>query len=83
MNIESLLNKINLFKEFVIETGLKRDLIDYTNALGQPQNRNLVFMKSLAEKLKNYFFEIKNNSIDTELQIILKDTKPFTTSSFG
>jgi hypothetical protein len=77
--LESLLNKINLFKEFVIETGLKRDLIDYTNALGQPQNRNLVFMKSLAEKLKNYFFEIKNNSIDTELQIILKDTKPFTT----
>lgn len=79
MNIESLLNKISLFKEFVIETGLKRDLIDYTNALGQPQNRNLVFMKGLAAQLKNYFFEIKNNSIDTELQVILKDTKPFTT----
>lgn len=79
MNIESLLNKINLFKEFVIESGLKRDLIDYTNAIGQPQNRNLVFMKGLSETLKNYFFQIKNNSIDSELQIILKDTKPFTT----
>lgn len=78
MNIESLLNKINLFNELVIESGLKRDLQDYINAIAQSQNRNLVFMKDLSFKLKDFFIKIENYSLDPELKIILKDNVPFT-----
>jgi hypothetical protein len=78
MNIESLLNKINLFNELVIESGLKRDLEDYINAIAQSQNRNLVFMKDLSLKLKDFFINIENNSLNSELNIILKDNEPFT-----
>lgn len=78
MNIESILSKIKLFEELVIDSGLKRDLQDYTDAIAQSQNRNLIFMKDISEKVKKYFLAIENNSLASELNHILKDSEPFT-----
>lgn len=51
MNIASILNKIKLFEELVIESGFKRDAIDYHQSIQQAHNRNLTFMKDLSETI--------------------------------
>lgn len=78
MNIESLLNKIQTFQELVIKSGFKRDVIDYTSSVNLGQNQNLVFMKGISEKVKENLLIFENNSLDSELNIVLRDTKPFT-----
>lgn len=78
MNIESIINKISLFQELVIESGFKRDIGDYFQAIQQSQNQNLVFMKDLSEKTKAFLEIVENNSLDSELKIILKNSEPFT-----
>ncbi|MBA9074567.1 hypothetical protein GGR22_002740 [Flavobacterium gossypii] len=78
MNIESILNKINLFDELVNKSGFRRDIGDYFQAIQQSQNQNLVFMKDLSNKIKAYLNDIQNNSLDSELKIVLKDSTPFT-----
>ena len=77
MNIESILEKINLFNELVINSGLKRDVRDYQVSIQVTQNRNLTFMKDISEKLKKSLTIIENNSVPHELKIILKDTTSF------
>lgn len=78
MNIESLLNKIGLFEKLVIESGFQRDITDFIQAIQQPQNQNLVFMKGLSQKLKDSFIIFENNSLGSELQVVLKENEPFT-----
>jgi hypothetical protein len=78
MNIESILDKINSFESLVIESGLKRDVNDYIQSIQQPQNRNLVFMKDLASNLLTRLDNIEDNSLNSDLKIILKDSNPFT-----
>ena len=78
MNIQSLIHKINLFEELVIDSGFKRDIKDYIPAISEDQNRNLVFMKDLSFRLKTALININNNDLDSELNIVLKDSKPFT-----
>ncbi|MBQ0734370.1 hypothetical protein [Aquimarina celericrescens] len=78
MNIESLLNKIKIFKELVIDSGFKRDVVDNKQAISQAQNQNLVFMKGLSENIKKNFVYFENNSLDSELSIVLRENKPFT-----
>lgn len=80
MNIENLVSKINLFQDFVIKSGFKRDLQDYVQAVQQPQNKNLTFMKDLSMKIQKTLEEIEDNEIDRDLLLILKETKPFTDS---
>ncbi len=80
MNIENLVSKINLFQDFVIKSGFKRDLQDYVQAVQQPQNKNLTFMKDLSMRIQNTLEEIEDNEIDSDLLLILKETKPFTDS---
>ena len=53
MNVVSLINKIKIFNELVIESGFKRDVTDYMQSIGQQQNQNLVFMKGLSENIKS------------------------------
>lgn len=81
MNIESLLNKANLFEQLVINSGFKRDITDYFSSIQQSQNQNLVYMKDLSEKLKQYFVNFENNSLDNELFYLLKDSTPFTSEN--
>lgn len=78
MNIESILDKINSFENLVIESGLKRDVNDYIQSIQQSQNRNLVFMKDLSNSLISRLENIIDNSLDTDLKIILKESSPFT-----
>lgn len=79
MNIESLLNKIKIFKELVVDSGFKRDVADYRQSIGQPQNQNLVFMKNLSQNIKSNLIDFENNSLDSELHSVLRDNEPFTT----
>lgn len=78
MNIESILRKIDLFNELVIDSGFKRDIVDYRQSLNQSQNHNLIFMKDLSKKTLDYFVDFANNELDHELTIVLKNTLPFT-----
>ena len=78
MNIESLLNKIKLFEELVIKSGFRRDVEDYFQSIQQPQNRNLVFMKNLSERILKMFDWFDNNSLDSNLKAVLRKNKPFT-----
>ncbi len=78
MNIESILNKIGLFEELVINSGFKRDITDFIQSIQQPQNRNLVFMKGLSEKIQGTFIEFENNSMESELNYVLRDSESFT-----
>lgn len=78
MNIESLLSKIKLFQELVIDSGFKRDVSDYQQSIGQAQNQNLVFMKGLSENIKSNLIFFDNNSLNTELKTVLRENKPFT-----
>jgi hypothetical protein len=78
MNIESILTKIYLFEELVIDSGFKRDLNDFYQAIQQAHNRNLVFMKELSIKIKEFCIFFENNSLHSELNILLNDTTPFT-----
>ena len=78
MNIESLLYKIEVFRELVIDSGFKRNLTDYKNSIAQPQNRNLVFMKDLSERIKKTLIYFENNSLNNELKVVLREEEPFT-----
>lgn len=78
MNIESLLAKIELFEECAINSGFKRDLKDFTQSIQQSHNKNLTFLKKLSQKIKDYLIICENNSLDSELDILLKQSKPFT-----
>ncbi|MBZ3935812.1 hypothetical protein [Methanimicrococcus blatticola] len=78
MNIENLIQEINLFQDFVIKSGFKRDLQDYIQAIQLPQNKNLTFMKDLSMKIRKTLEEIEDNEIDDDLALLLKETKPFT-----
>lgn len=78
MNIQSLLNKIQTFQELVIKSGFKRDVTDYINSINQGQNQNLVFMKGLSTNIKDNLIMFENNSLDSELDLVLRDTEPFT-----
>ncbi|WP_417602770.1 hypothetical protein [Owenweeksia hongkongensis] len=81
MNIESLLNKIKIFRELVVDSGFKRDVNDYIQSIGQTQNQNLVFMKGLSENVKQNLVYFENNSLDSELSSVLRENQPFTSLS--
>jgi hypothetical protein len=78
MNIESLLNKIKIFRELVIDSGFKRDVTDFKQSIAQAQNQNLVFMKDLSQKIKESLTFFENNSLDSELNSVLRKNEPFT-----
>lgn len=78
MNIESLLHKIDLFNDLIIESGFRRDVQDYIQSIQQGQNQNLVFMKDLSDKVKLKLIECDNYGLEDELQYVLRDAPPFT-----
>lgn len=78
MNIESLIFKIELFNDLVIKSGFKRDVTDFIQSIQLAQNRNLVFMKDLSNKVKSKLTDFDNYGLDSELRLILREGKPFT-----
>ena len=78
MNIESLISKIKLFDNLIIKSGFRRDVFDYIQSIQQGQNRNLVFMKDLSQKVRTKLIESDNFGLENELIIVLRDSEPFT-----
>ena len=78
MNIESLINKIQLFEDLIFKTGFRRDIHDFIQSIQQGQNQNLVFMKDLSQKVRLKLVECENFGLDSELNLVLRDTPPFT-----
>lgn len=78
MNIESLINKIQLFEDLIFKTGFRRDIQDYIQSIQQGQNQNLVFMKDLSQKVRLKLVDCENFGLDSELSLVLRDTPPFT-----
>jgi hypothetical protein len=78
MNIESLISKIEFFEDLIFESGFRRDVQDYIQSIQQVQNQNLVFLKDLSNKVKLKLHECENYELDSELKLVLRDTKPFT-----
>lgn len=78
MNIESILEKAELFNKLVIKNGFLRDLNDYISFISHGQNRSLYLLKDVTDKIIIKFEEFDNNLLDEELSLILKKTTPFT-----
>ena len=77
MNVESIMSKIELFEELVVNSGFKRDLGDFVQSIQQPQNQNLIFMKDISNRVRNSLENFRNNSLDSELTDVLRDNEPF------
>src|SRR5690554_3561887 len=81
MNIQSLLERINLFEKLVIESGFKRDVEGYINSISPQQNRqNLQLFQDIAEKVRIYLIEIYESDLPENLTSLLHNDKikPFT-----
>ncbi len=78
MNIESILDKARSFDKLVIESGFKRDVEDYLQSIQPGQNRTLVFMRDIANKLIASLTYIEESSLAKDLKVILKKSKSFT-----
>lgn len=81
MNIQSLLERIELFEKLVIESGFKRDVEGFINSISPQQNRqNLQLFQDISDKLKAYLVEIYESDLPEHLASLLHNEKikPFT-----
>lgn len=81
MNIQSLLEKIGLFENLVIESGFKRDVDGFIESISPQQNRqNLQLFQDIASKIQAYLMEIYESDLPEALQSLLPTdkTRPFT-----
>jgi len=79
MNISSLIDKIDLFEEQVVDSGFVRDIDAYGTALGQAETQsNLVALKAIAEKLRSALVGIEASGLSNALDILLPNAKAFT-----
>lgn len=82
MNIESLLQKAELFTELVVDSGLIRDLQDYQNTINQNQNRNFILMNDVNDKITSKLNDVYNSSLLEDLKILIIDGTPFLERDF-
>lgn len=81
MNIQSLLEKIQLFKKLVIESGFKRDVIGFRESIAPQQNRqNLQLFQDIAGKIESYLNMIYESDLPESLEYVLptQSVRPFT-----
>ncbi|HIB47956.1 MAG TPA: hypothetical protein EYN07_05715 [Flavobacteriaceae bacterium] len=81
MNIQSLLEKIRLFENLVVESGFKRDVDGFIESISPQQNRqNLQLFQDIAGKIQAYLIEIYQSDLPEALQSLLPTDKirPFT-----
>jgi hypothetical protein len=81
MNIQSLLEKIQLFEKLVIISGFKRDVIGFKESIAPPQNRqNLQLFQDIAGKIETYLNMIYESDLPESLESLLptKSIRPFT-----
>lgn len=75
MNVNSILEKAELFNTLVVKSGFSRNLNDYINFINQ--NKTIVSFSDIAEKVIQQLEEFDNNALDEELALILKQSKSF------
>ena len=81
MNIQSLLEKIQLFKKLVIESGFKRDVIGFRESIApQPNRQTLQLFQDIAGKIESYLNMIYESDLPESLEYVLptKSVRPFT-----
>lgn len=81
MNIDSVISKIKLFDELVINSGFKRDVSDYMDAI--QQNQTIAFMEDFSKRVQNWFEDFEKNSLDSELTSVLTRTPAFTSQGIA
>ena len=79
MNIDSMINKIKLFDDLVVNSGFKRDVADYINSI--QQNPTITFMAEISEKVQTWFDAFDNHSLNSELTAVLTKDKAFTSQN--
>lgn len=79
MNIETLRDHINTFEREVIDSGLKRDLDDYTQSLAASEG-NILALREIAGQLLNSLNRIYSGDLPDSLSALLpgEGTGPFT-----
>ncbi len=81
MNIQTLIEKIRIFQEYVIESGFKRDVEGYLSSISPQQNRNnLQLFQDISSKLSNSLTKIYESDLPESLKLLLptESVKPFT-----
>jgi len=79
MNIQSLLDKIDLFNELIIESGFKRDLEAYQVALQNAETQtNLISLKEIAQNLIQKLNDLSLSGLPEELDLLFPKRKVFT-----
>ncbi len=79
MNIESLLEKIDLFDDAVVESGFMRDVKEYVTTIGQPDTQsNLAALKDIANKVFEKFEQIKESELPEAMDILSPTEETFT-----
>lgn len=79
MNIQSLLEKIDLFKKVVEESGFKRDMEEYLAALSTPETQsNISSLKDIAEKVRGSLQQIDESGLKEALDIVCPAEESFT-----
>lgn len=75
MNINSILEKADLFTKLIKDSGFSRNLNDYINFINQ--NKSIVSFMDITKKVLDKFEEFENNSLEEELSLILKKSPSF------
>jgi len=81
MNIQTLIEKIELFERMIFESGFKRDIEEYSKGIVQPQNKaNLIMLKETVNNIITALEKIYDSDLLEALEILLtkEDNKPFT-----
>jgi hypothetical protein len=72
VNISSLIDKINSYKELIVDRGYHRDIQGFSTTLGQPNtNQNLIMIKDIIQKTKIILDGIYQSSVPDDLLILL------------
>jgi hypothetical protein len=83
MNVNTLKDYIEQFNSEVVETGFKRDLIDYLNSLQNNQN-NIVALREIAYNVHNRLEKIYKSDLPENLEVLLANkVEAFTKTQFA
>lgn len=79
MNIQTLNECIQSYRELVVESGFKRDLDDYSSSLSSAQG-NVLALREMAESIRNRLAIIYSSDLPQQLLLLLPkdEPRPFT-----
>jgi hypothetical protein len=78
MNIQTLIEKIKLFEELVVESGFIRDIKAYRTAIIQPDTQNnLVQLKEITFKLVEKLNELRELGFEQDMEVLFPKRKVF------